>query len=243
MLGFFTDPFPDEILYSAIARYHRRTRNSCVAATARDLFGCEIRQMTVDLPSRLGFLVDRLPPGHCYTVDRLIDEHTLLPFYAPFLPPKRLQQLRSDMAGAPDGGSIHGRSGILTSHISLEYLRFCPPCVDEDRARHGEPYWHRLHQVPGVAVCPVHMVFLEDSDARTLGRGKKEVLITAKQAVRSTPARPLDPSNRDHQTHLRIARDASWLLRQAGVAADPAAIHKRYLVLLFNASAGRRSLA
>lgn len=236
MLGFFTDPYPDEILYSVCARYHWRAGNGSTMATARDLFGHEASQVAVDLPSRIGHLVSQLPPGHRCSADRLIDDHTLLPFYAPFMPPARLRQLRTDMTGAPDGGSIHGRSGILTSHLSLEYLRFCPRCIEEDRAQYGEPYWHRIHQVPGVMACPVHQVFLESSDIRTLGRGKKEALITAKQAVRQVPARLLDPSNRDHQAHLLIARDAAWLLQQTGIATDPAETHKRYLVLLFNVS-------
>lgn len=39
MLGFFTDPYPDEILYRAAARYHHRAKNKKVTMTTRDLFG------------------------------------------------------------------------------------------------------------------------------------------------------------------------------------------------------------
>lgn len=232
MLGFFTDPYPDEILYSICARYHHRARNGSAAATVRDLFGCEALQIAVDLPSHLGSLVERLPPGHRYTVDRLIDEHTLLPFYAPFLPPERAQQLRSDMAGAPEGGSIHGRAGFLTSNIFQEFLRFCPACVEEDERLYGEAYWHRIHQVPGVMVCPSHMVFIENSDIRMSTRGKKEAPVTATQAIKHLQMHYLNTENRDHMAHLRIARDAAWLLRQRGITSELVTHQKRYLVLL-----------
>lgn len=238
MLGFFTDPYPDEILYSVCARYHRRARNGSAAATVRDLFGCEALQIGVDLPSRLGHLVERMPPGHRYTVNRLIDEHTLLPFYAPFHPPERTQKLRSDMAGAPEGGSIHGRVGFLTSNIFQEFLRFCPACVEEDERLYGKAYWHRVHQVPGVMVCPSHKVFIEDSDIRMSKRGKKDAPVTAKQAVKPVQIRHLETENRDHVAHLRIARDAAWLLRQREVPSGLGVLRKRYLALLC-----RRSLA
>lgn len=29
--------------------------------------------------------------------------------------------------------------------------------------KYGETYWHRIHQVPGVNVCPKHKTLLEDS--------------------------------------------------------------------------------
>ncbi|MBD2741905.1 hypothetical protein H6H02_09900 [Coleofasciculus sp. FACHB-1120] len=35
----------------------------------------------IELPGYLNDLVTALPPGGYYTVDRLIDNHTLLPFY------------------------------------------------------------------------------------------------------------------------------------------------------------------
>ncbi|MGH9841723.1 MAG: TnsD family Tn7-like transposition protein, partial [Blastocatellia bacterium] len=234
MIGFFPDPHPDELLYSVCARYHQRAMYRSRAATARDLFGNESAKIVIDLPSRLSHLMTVLPPGHGYSEERLIDEHTLLPFYAPFVPPERLLQLRQDMSGDERGSAIHGRIGILTSKIRLESLRFCPMCVEEDRRRYGETYWHRLHQAPGVMACPVHAVWLEQSSqhlSQLLGR---KMLAAADQVVPAAPERFLDLRLRDHHVHLQIARDVDWLLNHRSGANRLDELHGHYLELLID---------
>jgi hypothetical protein len=119
MLGFFTDPHPDELLYSVCSRYHERAGNRSKESTAYDLFGTGHAKIVIDLPSRLGHLVSQLPPGHCYTVERFINENTMLPYYEPFLPHSRACQLRQDMQEGEMGGGIHGRIGILRSPVRL----------------------------------------------------------------------------------------------------------------------------
>lgn len=39
-------------------------------------------------------------------------------------------------------------------------LKYCERCVHEDSAIHEVSYWHRVHQVPMVKVCPIHQVSL-----------------------------------------------------------------------------------
>ncbi len=97
MVGFFPDPYPDELFYSVCARYHHRVRYRAHRSTAQDLFGART-VAAIDLPSSLNHLIAALPPDHRYPVDQLIDNHTLLPFYAPFLPPERVTRLRHSMA-------------------------------------------------------------------------------------------------------------------------------------------------
>jgi Tn7-like transposition protein D/TniQ protein len=212
MIGFFPEPYPDELFYSLCARYHQRAMYTSPLATTRDLFGAAHTRITIDLPGHLNRLATALPPGHGYSVERLINEHTLLPFYAPFMPPERFGRLRQDMAGDARGGFIHVQTGILNSKIRLESLRFCPRCVKEDRRRYGETYWHRLHQVPGVMVCPEHAVWLEQSSQRPFQLVGRKMLATANQVVPVVRERFLDTQSRDHQAHLRIARDVDWLL-------------------------------
>jgi hypothetical protein len=231
MIGFFTDPYPDELLYSACARYHRRARNLSKQATARDLFGNVQTKFVVDFPVRLNYLVAQLPP-ETYSVTRLIEEYTMLPLYAPFMPPKRHELIRRDMCGE-GGGSVHARVGILKSGISVENLRFCPNCIEEDK----EPYWHRVHQVPGVEACPVHNVFLVDSKVSVRNRVNSRALVTTRQAVDEIPAssrvpRPLNAVNREHQVILQLARDAAWILSSRMEAAGQEVLQRRYLRLL-----------
>ncbi len=37
-----------------------------------------------------------------------------------------------------------------------QVLKYFPQCVESDRMAYGETYWHRVHQLPGVMVCPHH---------------------------------------------------------------------------------------
>jgi hypothetical protein len=84
MLEHFPDPHPDEILYSVWSRF-----SDCVCYLGkqdvmRELFGNINAVTIVDLPCFLGHFVNNLPLGHAYTIDDLINHHTLFPLYAPF---------------------------------------------------------------------------------------------------------------------------------------------------------------
>lgn len=236
MIGFFTDPYPDELLYSACARYHHRARNLSKPATTRDLFGKGDARVVVDFPTRLGYLAAQLPLA-TYSTDRLIDEYTMMPLYSPFMPTERHRALRHDMRGE-GGGSLHGRLGILTSGIDVKHLRFCLACSDDDGRYFGEPYWHRVHQAPGVEVCPTHAVSLLNSEVQMRSRVARRAFITAKQAITESlsltrQTHQLDPKNQEHMVLLSVARDAAWLLN-AKILPDQNTLRRRYLCQLFD---------
>ncbi len=163
MIGFFPEPFPDELCYSLCARYRRRAGYRGRVSTVRDLFGSASFRAAVDLPSRLDHLVVSLPPGHGYTADRIIDEHTLLPFCAAFLSPERVARVRPEMRRSSSRALAGACAGVSRFAMRLEYLRYCPVCVEDDRERFGEAYWRRVHQASGVKLCPSHGVTLEPS--------------------------------------------------------------------------------
>jgi hypothetical protein len=53
MIGCFPDPYPDELLYSVCARFHKRVQYPNKKGTMRELFGDEAAIAVVDLPSNL----------------------------------------------------------------------------------------------------------------------------------------------------------------------------------------------
>jgi hypothetical protein len=233
MIGVFPDPYPDEIFYGICARLCERAGYSKHRIAMRDLFGCEAVVASVTLPSHLDDLVARLPPGSAYTSDYLLIEHTLLPFYSPFLPPERVSRLRQDMCGRK-GSAIHMRSGVMASRVPLPgWLRFCPQCVAEDRNHFGECYWHRVHQISGVEICPFHEVYLQDSNAEAKNKKTRHEFVSAERAVREVEQQQSDPRNRYHQTLLHIARDVYWLLCQRNLPQNLTLLHRRYRKLLF----------
>ncbi len=232
MIGVFPDPYPDEIFYSICARLCERAGYSKHRIAMRDLFGCEAVVASVTLPSHLDDLVARLPPGSVYTSDYLLVEHTLLPFYSQFLPPERVSRLRQDMCGRK-GPAIHMRSGVMASRVPLsEWLRFCPQCVAEDRKQYGECYWHRVHQISGVELCPFHEVYLQNSDDPARNKRTRHEYVAAEHSLQRAIQPQLEARSPYHQVLLEIAQDANWLLRQRHLLQDLKLLSRRYRQLL-----------
>jgi Tn7-like transposition protein D/TniQ protein len=232
MAGFFPDPYPGELLYSACARHNDRLKYPNKRTVIQELFGAEQSPAIVDFPNRLDSLVASLPPFHQYTSDRFIDDHTLFPFYAPFLPPQRILIARDEMKGA-DSNRIRWRLAVNVGRLKRpSHLRFCPSCVDEDRDKVGITYWHRVHQLTGIDVCPTHAVFLENSTARWPSKVPSSYFVSAERSTYVTSPRPLDLSN-SHDSFLhRISCEAAWLLTWRGKPVEKDALRKNYYNLL-----------
>jgi hypothetical protein len=241
MINHFPTPLPDELFYSLCARYGERVRYSGIEAVNEDLFGARGKSAVVDLPSHLGHFVRSLPPNHDLTLSRLIYKYTLLPFYAPFLPVGRLGRVFKDMEGS-DGGAIHKCAGITPSNVRLHnWLRYCPVCISDDRGSSDRCcYWHRLHQVPGVEVCPRHEVFLENSNVRARNRVNSALYVAAERAIFSTNVRRLDLQDEVHRGLLGVARDAVWLLDQFGLNPGYDLLNTHYLEMLSGKSLANR---
>lgn len=132
------------------------------------------------------------------------------------------------------GSAIHMRAGIMAGRIPLpERLRFCPLCQTEDRELFKQAYWHRLHQLPGVEVCPSHAVFLEDSEVRARHLSNPFVFLSAEEHTEARAARLLDVADPKHAVLLKLAADASWLLDQRRILTNSLeGLRNRYLALL-----------
>jgi hypothetical protein len=83
------------------------------------------------------------------SIDQLIAQHSLLPFFRAFASSKSETE------------SVEGQltSGQLAKHgtrISSTAPQYCPKCVAEDIEFWGRSYWRRNHQILGFDVCPKH---------------------------------------------------------------------------------------
>lgn len=231
MIGFFPSAYPDELLYSICARYSDAVQYAYKKAVNEELFGSRATAH-ISLPCRLDHLVAQLPPSSTYRVDRIIDNHTLLPFYSPFISPARVKVIRANMKGS-NTVKAHVTSGVGASSIQPPlWLRFCPVCAEEDKKRWGEYYWHRLHQLPGINVCAEHLTLLVDSAVRARSKFDNDGYVSASQTI--VPSRPtlLNPTNTLHSTLLEIASDATWLLCQRNLVPGFKVLYSCYLDLL-----------
>jgi hypothetical protein len=232
MIGYFPTPHPDEVLYSVCARYSDLMQFPNSGTAARRFFGRRGVSAAVDLPSGLDHLIRVLPQGHCYTVSSFIKNNTLEPFYAAFLPLDRLDAIQDDMRESGNN-HIYTRLGINVRELKQpDYLRFCPLCIRADRKQFGETYWHRVHQILGIDVCPDHKVFLEMSGVQWQQRSNSGKVTSAEKAVTGLPHRALSLANSGNAILLKIARDAAWLLTRSEQPLGNKMIRQRYYNLL-----------
>lgn len=167
MLPFFTNPYPNELLYSAIARYHFYSGNLDCKDTLEELFGSRCVIPSVEIGSYFSVLVEKLGPH--YSVESLLANHTIYPYYASFLSKARQQEILQDVL--KDGQALYTRLGIVAGSVcKKDGLYYCAECAKTDNAQYGEPYIHREHQLQGINYCPHHEVPLrkypETADSR-----------------------------------------------------------------------------
>ena len=228
MIGSWPDPRPGELFYSICARFSERVRYPSKRSVVTELFGTENAIACISLPSHLDYFIAQLPPCSNLDAKRIIDEYTLLPFFAPFLPPERHLRLRQDMYSS-NGPAIHMRAGLMASHVPLpQWLRFCPQCVEEDRRRFGECHWHRIHQVPGVEICPLHKVWVRNSAAPARNVHTRYEFISAESAIYEALPEEIDENEQFFEILFALALDAQWLLNQRGLSQNLLTLRHRY---------------
>lgn len=119
--------------------------------------------------------------------DEWIKKHTFYSYYAPFLPESRATRVKALMRSM-DGSGIHALVGITASTIDrTDRLRLCPSCYEQDIQCYGEPYWHRVHQLPGVYLCPHHLRVLHKLTNPLSDRHGLNVLPISRHMFRSIP--------------------------------------------------------
>jgi hypothetical protein len=155
VLGFPT-PYANELLYSTIARAGIHDGEMSPKQLLDSVFSNRKVIATVDLPSHIQDIADQYPKILGLDVTQLINSHTLLPMYEPFVPTERIIAIRNWMGGV-SLGAVHLASGIVASRIKTkEKLLLCEECVSEHRTIYGEAYWDRRWHVPLVKYCIKH---------------------------------------------------------------------------------------
>lgn len=239
MIACFPDPYPDELLFSVCARFDSEMSYPQPRAAIQEMFGDRMAVAAIDLPNRIDCLINSFLFPHLYTADSFIDDNTLFPFYTPFVPVERASSVRREMRGFGQN-HVYERLGITAGRFKPPTsLKFCPECVLDDRKLPGgETYWHRVHQAPGVEVCPQHSVFLEVSAAPWQNSKNNGEIMSAERAVHKAEVRLVDLSEPTHVALLKLAHSAAWLLEWHGQAPDGEILRNRYYNLLL-----RRGLA
>ncbi len=157
MLPFFTNPYPNELIYSAIARYHFYSGNIDCKDTLEELFDNRSVIPSIGMGSYFSVLAEKL--GAQYSIESLLANHTIYPYYASFLSKQRQQEILNDVK--EDGKALYTRLGMVAGSICIKNgIYYCAICARSDTEQYGEPYIHREHQLQGIDYCPHHEVLL-----------------------------------------------------------------------------------
>ena len=154
MISYFPTPYPDELLYSQLARYYTKSGYMAYTYAAEELYISKIVRPDMEFvnaftPNALRMITRDMP------MEDVVLQHTMFPYYGRFLPLERRQRAFEALVSMQ--GNYHNLLPIPTRKGNTDrYLRYCPMCAEQDRQDYGETYWHRTHQMIGVVACPVH---------------------------------------------------------------------------------------
>lgn len=208
MLAYFPEIYPDELLYSVLGRLMCHSGIFSSRHLPEDAFGSHFWRTKTFLQTNLGRLAENLSPSRGLTAQRLATETTLLPYFTAYRPQKDRDWALAVLT--EDGGNAHtmyNRLGLMPSSVRLpSTLRYCPICRVEMLERHGELYWRRDHQLPGVVVCPIHYAPLANSRV-ILAHTSRHEFIAANED--NCPTNPAPPTWADRPEAVRVLQSVA----------------------------------
>lgn len=159
VLPFFPSAPDEALIFSRCIAYHVLANNRSVRASKIILFDNEYARSVDPFGANLGKLILVLP-SDSISVDNLFEHATLFGFYSIPLSPERKRLWRQNQLSG-DARLINkfvtGSSGHKIRLIK-EHLNFCRMCRSDDEMQYGIAHWRTVHQLPGVAHCPTHLI-------------------------------------------------------------------------------------
>lgn len=178
MIAYFPVIYPDELLYSVVSRFYVKSgyENNSIAAKViyKNPKALPDKEFCNTYTSELLKLLTR-----DLSKEEIILKHTMFSYYYRFYSPQQRKQIFEYLVSFVERYSVNNR----TRHKGQEYLRYCPACVENDRKVFGETYWHRLHQISDINICPVHNCLLINSDVFIAK--KSYLLFTAEEHIKT----------------------------------------------------------
>ncbi|WP_242654507.1 TnsD family Tn7-like transposition protein [Clostridium butyricum] len=228
LLDFFTDPYKDELIYSAIARYHFYSGNVDYRDTIEECFGKRTMIPTLQIGGNFDYLSKAL--GKRYSSEIVIFKHTILPYYSPFIDEKVRQKIIEEIK-YEGSNSIYTKLGIVAGGVCRkDSIFYCPRCAGEDIDKYGEPYIHREHQLEGIILCPQHGIILEKYPLKKIDVSRIEYIRLEKQYLNLTDK---NIKLADYDKHFRLAKTAYYLLDKDLNNVSKEKVFKRYRYFLY----------
>jgi len=206
--------YKGETIYSIAARIVLNDVSMSFSQSMINKFENKNIQLNSVFPSYL----NQLSSLTSCTVDYLLDNHSLFPYYSAFSPDRVKKQAR-DFLKVGDSSAAYKLLGLLANRLTEDGIhKYCPLCAYEQELTFGEAYWQLEHQLPLSMVCfKNECMLVSKSKAR-----KQLVFPDVGSAVSSCTSLLL----------LKIAEINHFLLN--GYSFDRAKLGQTYAVRLIN---------
>lgn len=181
MIFYFPKAYPDELLYSQLARYYVKSGYTAYRFAAEALYRNKTTKPNIEFINT--FTDEALQAiTNNSTFETVVLKHTMFPYYARFLNyERRNQALKAVVEMRNDYYNL--LCFPKNKNAVIRYLRYCPVCAKVDRQQYGETFWHRKHQMIGVDICPLHYCRLINGNIPINSKSSPS-LITAEESIR-----------------------------------------------------------
>ena len=180
MIAYFPMAHDDELLYSQLARFYTASGYMAYTYAAEELFLSKIVRPDIEF-------VNAYTPAAVEAITRdmtmedVVLQHTMFPYYGRFLSLERREKAFKALVDMT--GNYRNLLPIPNRKNTADRcLRYCPVCAAHDREQYGETYWHRIHQMIGIHVCPIHKCYLMDTNVIISGKAAPS-LKTAEEII------------------------------------------------------------
>ncbi|MDP9649670.1 TnsD family Tn7-like transposition protein [Paraburkholderia caledonica] len=225
-----TDLFPpesDEPLFGMVSRYANELSVRNWPCFLAHLFGYRAH-FSPALAYNLSRVAENTALTWGISPEDIAERHTLFPFYAAFVTYAQSKTMLDKL--------VIRRSRVLATFMpklihQRRVVRICDACIAEDRSGGTPLHFRRVHQLPGVVVCPVHGSWLRSleyaSSSQTPWPSVQEAL--AHGQIASPTATPEQLGNLS-----RVAVAAQYLL-ESRVMVDGEQLRQSCWEVLHNA--------
>lgn len=172
MIAFFPSPYPDELLYSQLARYYTKSGYLAYTYAAKDLFEKKTIKPDIEFISKLQPDALRILTK-TKSIEEIILNHTMFPYYGRFINREHRQKAFQSLISLD-----RKHRNLLPLPVNKKRcLRYCPLCAAYDRDTYGETYWHRIHQLSGINTCAVHHCNLQNTSIAINSEGSPSLIV------------------------------------------------------------------
>ncbi|WP_330203386.1 TnsD family Tn7-like transposition protein [Cyanobacterium sp. DS4] len=121
---------------------------------------------------------------------------------------------------------------ISLQNISI-FSCFCRQCLQEDEEKYGEFYWHRIHQLSCVLVCPTHNIPLQNSTLLFQQLNQHHYQVASHHnCISKGSIAPYSPQNQN--ILLNLAHDVQWLFNHPQISRPLDWYYQQYMNLLMS---------